>query len=122
MIVGAVQSDGDAVVSLRVRGPNGSLSLVEAVVDTGFNDSLTLTPRIVTTLGLLFREEGHYTLADGSEARTRLFAAEVEWSDQWRRVLVAEMEGTPLVGMNLMHGCRLTVDVIEGGRVEIRAL
>ena len=122
MIVGTVQPDGDAVVSIRVRGPGGRSLQFEAVVDSGFNDSLTLNPKDIATLALPFREEGHYTLADGSEATARLFAAEVEWFGQWRRLLVAQMGGMPLMGMALMQGSRLTINVVDGGRVEIRPL
>ena len=122
MIVGSVHPSGEALVSVRVRGPGGISEDVEAVVDTGFNDWLTLSPKEISGLGLSFREEGRYTLANGSEAVTRLFAAEVEWFGQWRRILIAEMDGGPLLGMAMLRGFVLSIEVIDGGRVEIRPL
>ena len=122
MIVGSVGSGGDAVVRVRVRGPRSTTVEFQTVVDTGFNDWLTLSRTDIEALALPFREEGRYTLADGSETVSRLFAAEVEWFGRWRRVLVVEMDGGPLLGMAMLRGFFLGVEVIDGGRVEIRPL
>jgi clan AA aspartic protease len=125
MIVGSVDPNGDAVVPIRVRGSEAESSRsieLPVVVDTGFNEWLTLPPDMITALSLRFREEGRYTLADGSEAASRLFAAEVEWFGRWRRVLIAEMDGGPLMGMALLSGSYLGIEVTSGGRVQIQAL
>jgi predicted aspartyl protease len=113
---------GEAILPLRVRGPRGTIEPIEAILDTGFNDWLTLSPSQIVILELAFREEGRYVLADGSEAVSRLFEAEIEWVGQWRRILVVEMDGGPLVGMATLRGCHLDIDVVENGRVEIRPL
>ncbi len=73
MIVGSVHPGGDAIVALKVRGPNGVPAEFQTIVDTGFNDWLTLSPRVSHALALPFREEGQYSLADGSQTVTRLF-------------------------------------------------
>ena len=122
MIFGSVHPGGDAVVSLLVRGPRGTSTEFQTVVDTGFNDWLTLSSAEISALGLSFREEGRYTLANGLEAVTRLFTAEVEWFGLWRRILIAEMDGGPLLGMGMLRGSFLGIEVIDGGRVEIRPL
>jgi clan AA aspartic protease len=122
MIVGSVGPGGDAVVRVRVRGPRSTTVESQTVVDTGFNDWLTLSQADIEALALLFREEGRYTLADGSGTVSRLFAAEVEWFGRWRRILVVEMDGGPLLGMGMLRGFFLGVEVIDGGRVEIRPL
>jgi len=122
MMVGAVHPDGEAVVPVRVRGPQGSPGQFQAVVDTGLNDWLTLSGTQIEALALPFREAGRYALADGSEAVTRLLAAEVEWFGRWRRILVVEMEGGPPLGRAMLRGFYLGVEVVDGGRVEIRPL
>lgn len=122
MILGTVNPDGKAIVPLRVRGPQGASDEVQTLVDTGFDAWLTLPPSTVEALGLVFTEETHYTLADGSRAISRLFAAQVEWFGRWRRVLVVEMESEPVLGMTMLRGSHLGIDVIDGGRVEIRPL
>lgn len=121
-LVGSVHSNGDAIVQVRVRGPGAAAVELDTVVDTGFNDWLAIPQAVIDELSLPFREEGRYTLADGSTAVTRLFAAEVNWFGRWRRILVVEMDGGPLMGMALLRGCHLGVDVVDGGRVEIRSL
>ncbi len=121
MMDGSVAPGGDAVVELRVRGPN-TIAAFQTVVDTGFNDYPTLPQAHIQALSLPLREEGRFTLADGSETVSRLFAAEVWWLGRWRRVLVVEMDGGPLLGMAMLRGCFLGVEVIDGGRVEIRPL
>ena len=122
MIVGTVTAEGDATIYLSLRGPGGSSIDIECVVDTGFNDWLSLTPSVIRTLGLVLRESVRFVLADGSEGVARVFAGEVHWLGQWRRVFVLETDGEPLVGMALMRGCRLLIDVIDGGSVEIQPL
>ena len=58
MIEGAVNAAHEAVVGLRVRGPSGRTRDVRAVVDTGFSRFLTVTPAMVTELGLDYRSRG----------------------------------------------------------------
>jgi len=107
---------------VRLRGPRGSTESIQSVLDTGFNDWLTISPSQVAKLGLKFREEGHYILADGSETLSRIFESEIEWFGAWRRILVVEMDGGPLLGMAMLAGCRLGIEVVENGRVEIQPL
>ena len=77
---------------------------------------------VIERLALVMREEAEYILADGSVVVSQLYEAEVEWHGQWRRVLAASMDGGPLVGMAMLRGSNLSVDVVTGGRVAIRAL
>jgi clan AA aspartic protease len=89
------------------------------VVDTGFNGWLTLSQVEVRALDLELREEGRYWLADGSEMVSRLYTAEVEWVGEWRRIMVLEMAGGSLLGMALLRGFHLGIDVESGGTVEV---
>lgn len=43
------------------------------------------------------------------------------WHGRQKEVLVSKVEGEPLVG-SLLHGSRLTVDVVEGGSATIEEL
>ncbi len=122
MVNGKVLASGEPVVVVKVRGPNGQVAQVETMVDTGFNDELTLPPWVVEKLALEFRHEANYTLADGVTAATRVFEGEIEWHGGWQAVLVVEIESEPLLGMVMMRNCRLSVDVVDGGSVEIRPL
>ena len=42
MIVGIVNAEREAVISIEVRGSNGQRRTILAVIDTGFDGSLTL--------------------------------------------------------------------------------
>jgi hypothetical protein len=42
--------------------------------------------------------------------------------DTWRHVFAVEMEGGPLLGMAMLAGNYLGIEVTDGGRVEIRPL
>lgn len=117
MIEGIIRASGDATVTLGVRGL-GSAEF-DFVIDTGFSDWLTLPEEIVRSLGLPFREENDYYLADGSRVAIPVHTAEVNWMGQWRRAMVLVMEGSPLLGMSMLRGCRMHMDVVPNGRVEI---
>ena len=122
MIAGRVLVSGEAVVTVVVRGPGGRTARVEAMVDTGFNEQLTLPPWVVERLGLTFEEEAYYTLADGARSGTRVFRGEIEWHGTWREIMIVEIESDALLGMGAMCGCNLNIDVMHGGHVEIRPL
>ena len=47
-------------------------------------------------------------------------AAEVEWGGSWRPVLVYAVGNDPLLGMRLLSGHKLVIEVVPGGLVEIR--
>ena len=66
MIRGVVNAIHEAVVSLRLRGPTGLDTDVDAVIDTGFDDQLVLPTSIITALGLRLRSTSTAVLADGS--------------------------------------------------------
>ena len=122
MIVGEVKPGHEASVSLTVVGPGDRQINFDAVVDTGFTDYLTIPSRWVNELGLRFRESMTYELANGEFATFALYEVRVSWDGRWRNIVASVADGGPLVGMALLHGHRLTVDVIDGGRVEVRPL
>jgi clan AA aspartic protease len=122
MMTGIVQPTGDATILLHLRGPRGIMLQVQAVIDTGFNDCLTLNTSELERLEAVPAEHVRYTLADGTEAVARLFLVEVEWHGVWREMLAVEMVGDPLLGMAALRQSSLHVDVIDGGAVHIRPL
>lgn len=121
MIQGVVTPDREAVIRLVVRGSQGQEHEVEAVIDTGFNDYLTLPPDLVTALGLPFAAPTQATLADGSVAQMNYHRATVVWDGAPRSALVLACEGGALVGMSLLYGYDLYVQAVDGGIVTIKA-
>jgi clan AA aspartic protease len=122
MIHGVVNTRCEAVVRLRVRGPGAVESDVDAIVVSGFTASLTLPTTTVTTLGLARQSGSSAVLADGSISQFDIFAAEVEWGGTWRTVLVSAVGNEVLLGMRLLAGYKLGIEVVPGGLVEILPL
>lgn len=119
---GSVNARLEAKLRLTVIGPTGIREEIEAVIDTGFTGSLVIPPAIVKALELVRRSGGTAMLADGTSCSYDNFGAEVEWHGNKRGVLVSALGNEALVGMVLLAGHRLTVDVEPGGEVTVQPL
>lgn len=121
MITGVVISD-EGRIRMEVRGPHGRAQEIEAVIDTGYSESLTLPPELVESLGLQWRSLDRGLLADGSQCLFDVYEANVLWDGRIRRILVDEADTDPLVGMGLLQGYELKMQVRPGGRIAIKRL
>ncbi|HMF18711.1 MAG TPA: clan AA aspartic protease [Gemmataceae bacterium] len=121
MITGVVQSD-EGRIRVKVKGLRGREQEVDAVIDTGYTASLTLPPAIVASLGLRWRSMDRFTLADGSECIFDVYVAKVVWDGKVRTILVAEADADPLIGMRLLRGHELKMQVRARGKVTIKRL
>ena len=121
MIEGVVNAAYEPMVTLAVQGPSGRTRETEAVIDTGFTGFLTVTPALVTELGLILEGISRATLADGSEITFDVYDVAVIWDGQPRYVLADVADTTPLVGMRLLDSHNLNIEVESGGRVVIQA-
>jgi clan AA aspartic protease len=122
MITGVVTERREAVIGIRVRGPAGQDQEIEAVIDTGFDGWLSLPSAIIAQLGLMWSQRGRAFLADGSETVFDIYEPTVDWDDEARRISVDQAETVPLVGMSLLRGYELVIQVQPGGNVTVRAL
>lgn len=120
MIVGVVTARRETVLRLRVLGAGERETVeVEAVLDTGFTGHLTLPGALVEELSLPPQGVVEASLADGSRVGLRVHRARVVWMGQPRDVEVLLSEGDALVGMSLLYGHEVRLDVVEGGSVFI---
>lgn len=117
MIVGLVNDDLEAVVTVPVSSLAGQVHDVEAVVDSGFNGLLTLPPPLVEELRLPQIGSSTAILANGAEDVCNVHEATVLWDGHPKRVRVDATDTTPLVGMELLEGHSLHIDVHRGGLV-----
>ncbi len=121
MIEGRVNARHEAVVTLPIHGPAGQTREIQAVVDTGYNGFLTLPQSLVAELELPFATVGYAFLANGEQANFDVHNVSALWDGRPRNI-DADITGvTPLIGMALLDGHNLTIDVERGGRVAIRA-
>jgi len=122
MISGRVTADREAIIPLEILGSDLQHRHLDVILDTGFNGALTLPSPIVRDLELPFLSTRRATLADGSTVALEMYLAVVVWHEQEREVPVLQAEGDVLIGMALIEGSHVTLDVIEGGDVIIEPL
>ena len=120
MVEGVVNARLEAVVPFSLSGPLGRTRTIEAVVDTGFSEFLIIPTRLATELGLAFGGVTLMILADGEKQYFEYYNVTVMWDGRPRTVRAHVADGTPLIGMALLHGHSLHVEVVEGGRVAIQ--
>lgn len=121
MISGVLQFN-EARIRLKVSGPLGSENGVVGVVDTGYSGELTLPSATVAKLGLQWRSRERATLADGSECQFDVYKAKVVWDGVEKEILVDEANAVSLVGMKLMNGFELKIQVRPRGNVTLKRL
>ena len=121
MIEGTVNANLEATIALNVSAPGGRPTMIEAVIDTGFDGFLTLPSAQVGELALPYRTRARATLANGTDDFFDVYDAELVWDDQVINIFADEAETKPLVGMSLLEGSTLQIDVRNGGRVLIEA-
>jgi len=120
VITGVSTTNREAIVRLRVRGSQEIE--VDAVLDTGFTEYLSLPPSLIATLGLPYVTLDRVMLADGSIIQSRVYEAAVLWDGRARLVSVHTAQGAPLIGVSLLYDHLLTVEVFDGGSVTIEPL
>ncbi len=120
MIRGRVGEDAsEAFLTIPLFDGLGNRIVVEFTVDTGFTGTLSLPHRFVESMNLPFVGRGFAVLADGSVVETRVYFVRVFWHGRTREVRVIATEGDPLVGMSLLRGSKLFMDVSPGGEVVV---
>ena len=122
MITGKITTNREAIIELEVIGLNQSREKVEAVIDTGFNGYLTLPNDLINYLKLQRAGSRHVTLGDGNVVVLDVYLAMVLWHGQQREVLALQADGGPLIGMSLLYGNRVMLEIIDNGDVTIASL
>ena len=121
MIQGVVNAAYEAIITIPLQGSEGPTREIEAVVDTGYSGFLTLPPGLVDELGLPFAYMGQAFLANDAEVDFDVHYLTVLWDGQPRDIEADATGSTPLVGMLLLHGHSLNIEVESGGPVVIEA-
>lgn len=120
MISGVVNAEFEPIIPLSIRRSDGKVFTQDTIVDTGFNGWLSLPPDLTTYLNLTWKRRGRAILGDGSECVFDVYETVVVWDGILLTIPVDEADSEPLVGMSLMEGYQLTVQIFEGGQVELR--
>jgi clan AA aspartic protease len=122
MIAGRVTARREARLHVTVRAPGQQAEQIDVVIDTGFNGALALPSTVIEALRLRSLGARPVTLADGSTTVLNVYRARLVWHEQERTVLILRADGDPLLGMALLYGNRIVMDVTDGGAVTIDPL
>ncbi len=119
---GIITANREAVLPLTVTGANGQAVQLDTVIDTGYTGTLTLPPDVIAALGLPPRGSRTVILGDGSKTELAIYRAAVLWHGQERALQVLAADGGPLLGMSLLYGSRLTMDILDGAAFTVELL
>lgn len=120
MIRRMVNAEFEPLIPLSIRRADGKVFTQDAIVDTGFNGWISLPPALITQLNLSWKRRGRAILGDGSECIFNVYEAVVIWDGTLLTIPVDEADSEPLIGMSLMEGYQLTMQIFNGGYVELR--
>jgi len=87
------------------------------VIDTGYVGTLSLPPKIVQAFGLPFVRSMSASLADGSHITIDVHQATIVWHGIERHTEVVVLDDRPLIGMVILDGRNMNVDLKDGGTV-----
>ena len=121
MLTGTVRNL-QAWVAVEILDQNGQPHTVEVLLDTGFDGHLKLTATTIQELELPRSGYRFGELANGSLVQFMSYRATVLWQGQPRAVQIIEANSEALVGMELLLGSRVTLEVLDGGPVTIDSL
>lgn len=120
MIRGRISEDGEAIiVPVAITDSDGRLWPLETVLDTGFVGDLSLPSNVIHRLGLVRTGSLNFILANGEPARLRTYHARVFWHDRLLDIEVTETGDVPLIGIRMLQGSRVTMEMFPGGEVLI---
>lgn len=122
MINGYIRDGREALIRISIQNGKGEFVAIDAVIDTGFNGSLTLPAAIITSLELRWRGKGTALMANGAIDQCDIYAANVLWDGAGRNILVEAADTDPLIGTAMMSGHELRVQFLSGGEVRLREI
>ena len=113
---------GQAVVPLQVVDQSGSLHDVDFVVDTGFAGYVVLPSDLVARFDLHPVNATFVRLAGNVRVETDVFELTLLWNDEEVPLEAIMLDGDPMLGMSLLRGNELRMQIEDGGAVEIEPL
>lgn len=121
MMQGRVK-DGRASIPITFRLSNQPDFQIEFVVDTGFNDYLTLPPQAISAMNLPQYSNTSVRLADSTETMLSIHSATIVWDEIEIIVPVLAAGVKPLIGTALMDGYHLSIYFERDGSLNLSAI
>ncbi len=114
--------DRKAIVTVIFRLPQQPDFSLDFVIDTGFNDYLTLPVQAVNAMNLPLYSSIPARFADGSEALLAIHLATVVWDDIEKVVPILASGYKPLLGTAMMEGYHIEIDFEDNGLVSLEKI
>ena len=121
-MTGRVNGDLQAWLTVEIVTPSGQPHPIEVALDTGFNGQIALPAITIQRLELSEESSRLAITATGDRVRLTTYYSTMMWHGEPRIIEVVEADSEPLLGMELLLGNRVTLDVLEGGPVTIYPL
>ena len=121
-MTGIVNSKGESILRLVVGDHETQRVVVDSVVDTGYTGFLTLPPATIVTLDLKWRGSEDVVLGDGCTQRFDVYSARIIWDGKFRPIKVNEADTDSLVGLELLYGYQMCIQITDCGSVEVRSI
>ena len=121
-MTGRVNGDLQAWLTVEIVTPSGQPRPIEVALDTGFNGQIALPAITIQRLELSEESSRLAITATGDRVRLTTYYTTMMWHGEPRIIEVVEADSEPLLGMELLLGNRVTLDVLEGGPVTIYPL
>ena len=112
----------EAVAPVPVMNRNGQFQPFEFILDTGFDGFLALPPELIQRLGLEPAESVFVTFANGRRELWNAWECRILWHDLPRDIVIFESRGETLLGMALLEGSQVNIQVRIDGAVIIEEL
>ena len=122
MINGVVTSKLEAIVRFHIIDGSGQSQPIDAIIDTGFSEYLSMPVAAVARLGLPWLIRHPTELIDGQFVPVDIFSATVIWNGSPRMINVQALGKHTLIGMALLAGHDLAIRATDGGPVSIDAI
>ncbi|MBW4667762.1 MAG: clan AA aspartic protease [Cyanomargarita calcarea GSE-NOS-MK-12-04C] len=114
--------DRKAIVPVIFRLPHQPDFSLDFVIDTGFNDYLTLPPQAVSAMNFPLYSSIPARLANGSETLLSVHLGTIVWDDVETVVPILASGYKPLLGTALMEGYHLEIDFEDNGLVSLEKI
>ena len=121
-MTGRVNGDLQAWLTVEIVTPSGQPRPIEVALDTGFNGQIALPAITIQRLELSEESSRLAITATGDRVRLTTYYSTMMWHGEPRIIEVVKADSEPLLGMELLLGNRVTLDVLEGGPVTIYPL
>lgn len=107
------------VCVVHLFSDSGVPARLETVIDTGFSGLMTLPASTVEQMRLPKVGEARAFLADGIGRQYDLYKVDVDWFGESRPIEVLCMGKFPLLGMAMMEGLDLRIQIEDRGEIAL---